>query len=159
MSKPKPAPKLSIDDFAGWAKRLRGRVQKAKERELRHQSLRPIETADGVHRTNCYSYFRRLERAGKLDDLAEYVKNRDPGKWHRHPGSGIVWVLRLIDKPRQPVLSPNIRSRMAIELNWAAACKISPNKLLGFLHESGSHELIKAVSDRGAVPDWCEPYQ
>lgn len=149
-----------LDNFEGWARRLRRLVRDAVRDEKEASTLRPAVTVDGVLRIECYRYYRRLKRAGMVGRLAEHLAEEETGRWRRHKGKGADAVLRLLERSgKEWTLTPPRRGRIARELNFADRFNIHSKLLLAFLYEAGPHQLIrKAANARKAAP-WMEPYQ
>lgn len=148
-----------LDHFQSWSQRLDRAIRAAEGREFRSEQLRPEETVTGVIKVRCYRYFRKLKRKGLEGPLAAYVMERDPGVWHRHRRDGVLWVLRLIEQRRKPILTPPTRSRIVLELGFADKCNIPSKLLLGFLHEAGSHQLLKQQATQRQPLKWTERYR
>lgn len=148
-----------ITDFKAWANLIRKGVTRALGAEHRDPNLHVELTIYGALRLDCYRYYRRLKRARDLETLQEYLDERDPGRWHRHPGDGIDWTLRLLETRREkPLLTAPRRGRMANELRLADKYGIHSQWLLPFLYEAGNERLVRGLLGAQTKPNWVAKY-
>lgn len=148
-----------ITDFAAWGKRLRSLVRQAERTAGKSTSVRPAETADGVLRYQCYRYYRQLKRRDKLDELSAFVMSRDPGRWHRYPGTPIDWVFRLLETGAKDFVQAPRRGRIVRELKLADRYGIHSALLLPFLYEAGPHVLIREPEVAPKARSWIVMYE
>jgi hypothetical protein len=154
-----------LHDFVKHAARIRRALKTAEKaqdaaKRADHPGLRPAETPEGVLYVECYRYYRRLKRHGKLQALAEHLAQDRQSRWRRHRREGVENVLRLIERPGTAwLVTPSRRGRIVEELKFADRYDVHSKLLLAFLHEAGPHARIKLAAEAEDPKPWMLHYQ
>jgi len=149
-----------LTDFAAWQTHLQDLYRSLSRRK---GSPYPRERRMNAFKDALYRYYRALKAAGKLDELEDFINQRDDQYWNPYPvrDKGALWVIRLPTAAGNTWLikSATTRSRIATELDYADANDIAPDMLLAFLYEAGSTQTIEEDFAKGSWPEWAERYQ
>jgi hypothetical protein len=157
-----------LESFSDWGDRVRRAARTAARNEAaakgstkpRKRALRPAETSQGVIYLECYRYFHRLKKSGRLKELADFISTQGGGRWQRHKGEGVENVVRLLEKQGKAwVITPSRRARIVTELNFAAKHEIHRKLLLAFLYEAGPHSRIVEAAAAAKPAPWILAYQ
>lgn len=144
-----------LDDFPAWTVWIRKQCHAAK---VKKGSRRPAETVKGVRTSQCYGYFRQLNKNGLVSSLASYVSKRDGARWSRNSGSGVDWVLRLIETTSNELIESGERSRLGAELKLAHKWDIQSKWVVPFLYEAGPRSGFGKLGRLSSPPGWAKKY-